>query len=314
VPSAELLKIGTSQCLLGERVRYDGGHKANLYVLDVITPHFELIPVCPEVEAGMGVPREPVKLVSSEGDLKMVGVSSGSDKTEAMSELAIRRVEELKQAGLSGYIFKAGSPSCGLDVDARGSADKVKGLFAEAVTKAIPGIPVIDEGALADLAAREGWVERVFAFSRQMQFIGKPRSVGQLTMAHAQAKLQLEVHAPDAYEELFGFLRENSKKKGWEELSGEYLARFMEVLETPASEARHFETLKEVFNGVKPGLEGNAVKDLARILQDYRQGNLPLGVPLMLLRHYVRAQDHPTLNGQTYLEPGPRELVLRTRV
>ena len=311
---AELLKIGISQCLLGERVRYDGGHKANIYVLDVIKPHFELIPVCPEVEAGMGVPREPVQLVSSEGDLKMVGVSSGSDKTEAISEVAIRKVQDLKETGLSGYVFKAGSPSCGLDVDAEGSPEKVKGLFAEAVTKAIPGIPVIEESALADPAARENWAERVFAFSRQMQFIGKPRSVGQLTMAHAQAKLQLEVHAPDAYEELFGFLRENSKKKSWEELSREYLARFMKVLESPASEARHFETFKQVFDGIKPGLDGTAVKDVARILQDYRQGNLPLGVPLMLLRHYVRVQDHPTLNGQTYLEPGVREVLLRTRV
>jgi uncharacterized protein YbbK (DUF523 family)/uncharacterized protein YbgA (DUF1722 family) len=313
VPSAELLKVGISQCLLGERVRYDGGHKANVYVLDLLKPHFKLIPVCPEVEAGMGVPREPVELVSSEGNLKMVGVGSGSDRTEAMSEFAVRRVEELTEAGLLGYIFKAGSPSCGLEVDAEGSDEKVTGVFAEAVTRAIRGIPVIEESALADTAAREGWVERVFAFSRQMQFIGKPRSIGQLTMAHAQARLQLEAHQPDAYDELFQLLRQ-SAKKGWEELSSEYVVRFMNVLETPATEARHFEILKQVFDGIKPGLEADAVKELARILQDYRQGSLPLGVPVMLLRHYVRVQDHPTLNGQTYLDPGPRELLLRSRV
>ncbi len=312
MPSAELLKIGISDCLLGERVRYDGGHKANFYVLEILRPHFELLPVCPEVETGMGVPREPVELVSSEGNLRMVGVKSGSDHTEAMNEFAVRTVEELTEAGLSGYIFKAGSPSCGLEVDARGSDGHVKGLFAEAVTRAIPGIPVIEESALADGEAREGWVERVFAFSRLAQFISKPRSMGQLTMAHAQARLQLEAHGRDAYEELFQLLRQWTKRP-WEELSTEYVVHFMQALESPATLARHFETLKQIFDGIKPDLEAKAVKELARILQDYRQGNLPLAVPLMLLRHHVRVQDHPTLNGQTYLEPGPRELLLRTR-
>ena len=311
--SGDRLKIGVSQCLLGEQVRYDGGHKANSYVLDLLRPHFELIPVCPEVESGMGVPREPVELVSDDGTLRMVGASSGVDKTEQVSEYAIRKVEELSEAGLCGYIFKARSPSCGLEVKAEGSDAPVKGLFAEAVMKAIPGIPVIEEEHLAGGEAREGWVERVFAFSRQMQFIGKPRSLGQLTMANVQAKLQIEAHASGSFEELFGLIQQN-KGESWEGLTRPYVVRFMEILETPITPARHFETMKQVFDAIKPELEPNVTKELARLLQDYRQGNLPLGVPLMLLRHYVRISEHPMLNGQTYLEPGPRELVLRTRV
>lgn len=313
MPSDERLKIGISQCLLGERVRYDGGHKADLYVLELLRPHFELVPVCPEVEAGMGVPREPVELVSENGGLKMVGVSSGSDRTEAMNEFAIKRVEELAGARLCGYVFKSGSPSCGLKVEAEGAESSVKGLFAEAVTKAIPGLPVIEEEEAASEEARQGWVERVFAFSRQMQFMSKTRSLGQLTMANVQAKLQVEAHAPGSFDALFRLIKE-SKAASWEEMSQNYLVAFMKVLEKPVTPARHFETMKQVFDGIKPGLEANVVKELARLLQDYRQGNLPFGVPLMLLRHYVRIQEHSTLNGQTYLEPGPRELLLRTRV
>lgn len=313
MPSDDKLKIGISQCLLGSQVRYDGGHKANPYVLEVLGPHFEWVPVCPEVEAGMGVPREPVKLKASEEGLRMAGTGSGTDYTDAMNESAIRKIEDLAEAELSGYILKSGSPSCGLDVQAEGSDETVKGLFAEALTKAFPAIPVIEETLLADPAARQLWVEQVFAYSRQMQFMSKPRSVGQLAMAHAQAKLQLETHVPGSYEDLAKLFQQASQMS-YEELCSEYLARFMEVMKKPATLAQHFDTFKQIFAAIKPELAPGAVKELARTLQDYRQAVLPLSVPLMLLRHYVRIQENGMLDGQTYLEPGPRELLLRPQV
>lgn len=307
------LKIGISQCLLGSQVRYDGGHKANAYVTEVLAPHFEWVPVCPEVEAGMGVPREPVKLQASDRGLRMAGTGSGTDHTDAMNEAAIRRIEDLAEAGLSGYILKSGSPSCGLEVKAEGSDEAVKGLFAEALTNAFPSIPVIEETLLSDAEARQLWVEQVFAYSRLMLFMSKPRSVGQLAMAHAQAKLQLEAHVPGSFEEIAELFQQASSLS-YEELCAEYLARFMEVLRKPATIAQHFATFKQVFEAVKPELETGAVKELARTLQDYRQATVPLSVPLMLLRHYVRVQENGLLDGQTYLEPGSRELLLRIQV
>lgn len=313
MPSDDKLKIGISQCLLGSQVRYDGGHKANAYVLEVLAPHFEWVPVCPEVEAGMGVPREPVKLKASGEGLKMAGTSSGIDYTDQMNEVAIRRVEDLADAGLSGYILKSGSPSCGLEVQAEGSEETVKGLFAEALTNAFPSIPVIEETQLAGSQARQLWVEQVFAYSRLMQFMSKPRSVGQLAMAHAQAKLQLEAHVPGSYEDIAELFKQASSLS-YEELCAQYLARFMEVMQKPATIAQHFAAFKQVFEAIKPEVEPGVVKELARTLQDYRQAVLPLSVPLMLLRHYVRIQENGLLDGQTYLEPGPRELLLRPQV
>jgi len=313
MPSDDRLKIGISQCLLGSQVRYDGGHKANIYALEVLGPHFEWVPVCPEVEAGMGVPREPVTLRASGEGLRMTGAASGTDYTDAMNEAAIRKIEDLAEADLSGYILKSGSPSCGLEVQAEGSDETVKGLFAKALTDSFPAIPVIEETLLADAAARQLWVEQVFAYSRLMQFMCKPRSVGQLAMAHAQAKLQLETHLKGSYEDIATLFQEASRMS-YEQLCAEYRVRFMEVMQKPATLAQHFDTFKQIFAAIKPDLEPGAVKELARTLQDYRQETVPFGVPLMLLRHYVRLHENGMLDGQTYLEPGPRELLLRTHV
>jgi uncharacterized protein YbgA (DUF1722 family)/uncharacterized protein YbbK (DUF523 family) len=281
--------------------------------MEVLAPHFEWVPVCPEVEAGMGVPREPVKLQASDRGLRMAGTGSGTDYTDAMNEAAIRRIEDLADAGLSGYILKSGSPSCGLEVKAEGSDQTVKGLFAEALTKAFPSIPVIEETLLSDAEARQLWVEQVFAYSRLMLFMSKPRSVGQLAMAHAQAKLQLEAHVPGSFEEI-AELFQKASSLSYEELCAEYVVKFMEVMRKPATIAQHFATFKQVFEAIKPELETGAVKELARTLQDYRQATVPLSAPLMLLRHYVRVRENGLLDGQTYLEPGPRELLLRIQV
>ena len=313
MPSDDKLKIGISQCLLGSQVRHDGGHKANPYVLEMLAPHFQWVPVCPEVEAGMGVPREPVRLRASNEGLRMAGADSGTDHTDAMNEFAVRKLEDLADAGLSGYILKSGSPSCGLEVKAEGSDETVQGLFAKALTDAFPSIPVIEETLLADPQKRQLWVEQVFVYSRLMQFMSKPRSVGQLAMAHAQAKLQLEAHVEGSYDEIAQLFQQASSLS-YEELCAEYLVKFMEVMQQPATIAQHFAAFKQVFEAIKPALEPGVVKELARTLQDYRQATLPLSVPLMLLRHYVRVQENGLLDGQTYLEPGPRELLLRTQV
>lgn len=307
------LRLGISQCLLGDEVRYDAGHKRNSFAVDLLGEVFSLVPVCPEVGAGMGVPREPVKLVAGEDQTRMVGVDSGTDKTEAMNRFNVRKVEDLKEADLRGFILKSRSPSCGMDVIVEGRAGSEPGMFARALTESFPALPAIEETDLGDPALRQNFVERVFAFDRQNKFFAKERSVGQLVMSHAQTKLQLDARDAEAHARVAGLFK-RAGEMSYEELGRQYLVEFMAALRSPATDSGHFGVMKTIFEGIKKQVEPPVQKELARSLQDYRQGNVPLAVPLTLLRHYVRVQEHPRFHQQTYLEPEPRELLLRTRV
>lgn len=306
------LKIGISQCLLGEQVRYDGGHKRNSLIVDLMGQVFSWVPVCPEVEAGLGVPREPVELQAAESGTRMVGVETGADHTDALNRFTVRKLEDLDGLNLRGYILKSGSPSCGRQVAVEG-AEPEPGLFARALAERFPALPTAEETELADPAARQNFVERVFAFDRQQKFFTSQRSVGQLVMSHAQVKLQLDAHRPGLHTEVAETFKE-AKDLSYEELGNRYLAAMMEALKVPATESGHFSVLKSVFEGVRKDVAPAVQKELARSLQDYRQGNVPLAVPLSLLRHYVRVQQHPYFNQQTYLEPEPKELLLRPQV
>lgn len=261
----------------------------------------------------MGVPREPVELQAADGDTRMVGVDSGTDHTGAMASFTAERLDELAGEGLRGFVLKSGSPSCGRSVVVSGSDEPEPGLFARALIERFPHLPVIEETDLAEPDKRDNFVERVFAYDRMMSFFSQERSVGQLVMAHVQVKLQLQAHDPSAHGSL-GELFKKAAEVGYEELGTEYLSGLMEALATPATTAGHFGVLKSVFDEVKKEVEPPAQKELARALQDYRQGNVPLAVPLTLLRHYIRLHEHPNMNQQTYLEPGPGELVVRSRV
>lgn len=307
-----LLKIGISQCLLGAEVRYDGSHKRNSVVVDLLSPFFSWVPVCPEVESGMGVPREPVSLQASDSGTRMVGNETGTDHTEALSQFNVRKLEDLADVPLRGYILKSGSPSCGKEVPVEGS-DPAPGLFAQALAERFPALPTVEETELADSAARQNFAERVFAYDRQQKFFTSQRSVGQLVMAHAQVKLQLDAHRSGLHAEVAETLKQ-AKDLSYDELGARYLEAMMKALEVPATQAGHFAVLKTIFEGVRKNVEPAVAKELARALQDYRQGNVPLSVPLTLLRHYVRVQENPFFNQQTYLEPEPKELLLRTQV
>jgi len=151
------IRIGVSACLLGEKVRYDGGHKRNATLIDLIGPHMELVPVCPEVEIGMGMPREPLQLVRDSGGVRMITIRTGIDYTERMNEWAQGRVRDLERARIDGYVLKSGSPSCGLEGP---------GLFATALLSGLPALPVIDEKRLEEPAARVEFMERVIAYHR----------------------------------------------------------------------------------------------------------------------------------------------------
>ncbi|MDQ4148552.1 MAG: DUF523 and DUF1722 domain-containing protein [Actinomycetota bacterium] len=310
----ERLRLGVSVCLLGENVRHDGGHKRNTLVTDLLGPHFEWVPVCPEVEAGMSVPREPVHLERSGEGVRMVGNDSGTDHTEAMTELSSERSAQLSEADLRGYIFKSGSPSCGLEkvpIKEGEEYARGRGMFAEAVVRRVPHLPMIEAESLSDPRAREGFIERVFTYHRLSVFFGKQRSVGQVAMFHAQAKLQLEAHAPGVHSEMVKMFSEGL---GFDVLKDRYMGAFMQALGEPLSVKSHFDTMRQVANELRGVVEAPVLKEIGVALQEYRKGHLPLAVPLTLLRHYVRLNEAPRFNGQTYLEPEPGELLLRTQL
>jgi uncharacterized protein YbbK (DUF523 family) len=234
------IRIGVSSCLLGHPVRWDGGHKRDPFLVDALGPFVEWVPVCPEAEIGLGVPREAIHLVRAGGALRLVGTRSGADHTDAMHRFAARRLRELERLALCGYVLKSHSPSCGLErVPIHGSRAKTgRGLFASALAAALPSLPIEDEERLADPRLRESWIERVFAYRRLRSFFSTRWSVGGLARFHAAHELQLRAHAP-ADAAALGRLVARAHRASRGALRDRYERGFMEALRRPATGRVH---------------------------------------------------------------------------
>lgn len=308
-----------SACLLGRKVRYDGQHKRNAFLVDVLGERVEWVPVCPEQELGLGVPREPIRLVGLSAAPRLVGERSGKDHTEAMRRLVEARVRELARLDLDGYVTKKDSPSCGLERvrvhPARGGPPRRDGTgaFAAVLLARLPLLPVEEEGRLEDPALRESFVERVFAYARwKAAARGKRR--GELVAFHAAHKLTLMAHSPAAYRTLGAAV--GRLAKGSIAATVEAYGRgFMEALRIPATRGRHANVLQHMLGYFRDVLPPADRTELAEAVADYARGLVPLVVPLTLFRHHVRhhaeRQGVAWLAGQTYLDPDPKELMLR---
>jgi uncharacterized protein YbgA (DUF1722 family)/uncharacterized protein YbbK (DUF523 family) len=313
------IRIGISSCLLGQQVRYDGGHKRDLFLVDTFGHHVEWVPVCPELEIGLGVPREPIHLVAqSKGAVRLVGVKSGADHTAAMQKYAKRRLDALAALDLCGYILKKDSPSCGLSrVKVRNRAGMAatngRGLFAEALVERFPHLPVEEEGRLSDARVRENLIERVFAYARLKALFSGRWTIGQLVAFHAAHKLLLLAHSPDAYRTL-GRLVAGASAAGRREVQNAYEAGFMGALAVLATRGRHVNVLQYMAGYLHDGLDSASRDELHQAIADYRAGLVPLVVPITLMRHHVRRLDIAYLASQVYLDPHPKELMLRNHV
>ncbi len=207
MPDHMTVRIGVSSCLLGQKVRFDGGHKRDAFLVDTFGEFVEWVPVCPELEVGMGLPREAIRLVRSDSGIRLVGVRSATDHTESMTRYSARRVEKLARENLDGYILKKDSPSCGMErvkvYDPNGSPARTgRGLFAEALLARFPLLPVEEEGRLSDPRLRDNFIERVFAYRRLRDlFVGR-WTTGALVKFHTAHKLTLLAHSPAAYKTL----------------------------------------------------------------------------------------------------------------
>jgi len=312
------LRIGISACLLGREVRYDGGHKRDRFLTETLGRFVEWVPVCPEVEAGFGTPREAMRLVDDGGRLRLVTVKTGVDLTGQMARVARRRVEQLAAEDLSGYVLKKDSPSCGVErvkvYNQHGVPSRSgQGLFAAALRARYPHLPVEEEGRLSDARLRDNFVERVFAYRRLRElFVGR-WTVGGLVRFHTAHKLTLMAHSVAAYREL-GRLVASAKTAKRSALQDEYTRVFMTALAAIATPRRHTNVLQHMTGYLKKALDEGGKAELQATIEDYRTGLVPLIVPITLLRHHIRHHSVAYLAGQTYLEPHPHELMLRNHV
>jgi uncharacterized protein YbgA (DUF1722 family)/uncharacterized protein YbbK (DUF523 family) len=313
------IRVGISSCLLGREVRFDGGHKRDRFLTDVLGAFVEFVPVCPELEVGMGVPRESVRLVRTADGVRMRGNKSGTDHTDAMRRFVARRVRQLEAMDLCGYVLKKDSPSCGMErvrvyPEQHGPAARDgRGFFAEALLAASPALPVEEEGRLNDPVLRENWIERLFAYRRLRDLFAGRWTQGRLVAFHTAHKLQLLAHAPKDYAAL-GRLVAEAKGIPRDALRERYAQGFMAALAKHATPRRNANALQHMAGHFKRQLDAAARQELLGLIEDYRRGLVPLVVPLTLVRHYVKRFDVAYLRGQHYLEPHPRELMLRNHV
>jgi uncharacterized protein YbgA (DUF1722 family)/uncharacterized protein YbbK (DUF523 family) len=312
-------RLGISACLLGDQVRFDGGHKRDAFLTDVLSPHVCWVRVCPEVEVGMGTPRETLRLQRrDDGAIRMVTTRTEIDHTDAMSAWARKRLTGLERENLSGYVLKKNSPSCGMEkvkvFGASGTPQPYgRGIFAEALLRRFPNLPVEEEGRLSDPRLRENFIERVFAYQRLRRFFAGRWTVGGLVAFHTLHKMSLLSHSTARYREL-GRLVASAASMPRAALRADYESRFMQTLTLTATPRRHTNVLMHMAGHLKKRLDGPSRQELAKTIDEYRRGLIPLVVPMTLLRHHARQHDVAYLLGQTYLEPHPRELMLRNRV
>ncbi|MFB3852732.1 MAG: YbgA family protein [Vicinamibacterales bacterium] len=313
-------RIGISSCLLGQKVRFDGGHKRDAFLVETFGQFIEWVAVCPEVELGLGTPRETLRLVRRDSGIRMVNNKTGDDISDAMRAWADRRVAALSKMDLSGYVLKKDSPSCGMERvkvygDAPGSmpARSGRGLFAEILMARLPDLPVEEEGRLQDPRLRENFVERVFAYVRLKAFFAGRWTVGGLVEFHTAHKLTLLAHSPEMYREL-GHLVAGAKGMERPDLERRYRGGFMRALSLIATARKHANVLMHIAGYFKRTLDAASRQELLSSIEDYRRGLVPLIVPLTLVRHHVRRTGEGYLRGQVYLDPHPKELMLRNHV
>jgi uncharacterized protein YbgA (DUF1722 family)/uncharacterized protein YbbK (DUF523 family) len=309
------IKLGISSCLLGEKVRYDGGHQQDRFITDTLGQYVDFVPVCPEVECGLGVPREAMRLTGDPAAPRLVTVRTRQDHTERLLNWARDRLEELAQENLSGFIFKSRSPSSGMArvkvYDAQGvPVKRGTGLFAAGYMARFPLLPVEDDGRLHDPGIRENFIERVFVFQRWQELLAKKWSINDLIAFHTRHKLLLLAHSPRHYQ-LLGKLVARAQEIPGRELAAQYQTLLLEAMKLQATNKKQANVLQHIQGYFKKVLSPEEKQELLESIDSFRRGDLPLLGPLTLINHYVRKYGPPYLQEQYYLHPHPLELQLR---
>ncbi len=313
------IKIGVSSCLLGEEVRWNGGHKKDRYVQGVLDKYFDYVPICPEVDVGMGAPREAVALFGTLENHKMISKKSQADWTMKMKQYANNKIFKLSKEDICGYIFKSKSPTCGIGkvpVYSEFGSNKVKhgiGMFARSFLEAFPMIPVEDEGRLHDPRIRENFIVRVFCFYRLQLLMKKYFSIGSLMKFHTRHKFLILSHSRKKYDEM-GQLVARAKTIKKEELKFNYSKLFSEALTYISTPKKNTDVLLHIMGHLKQKLDKEEKMIILSVIEDYRKEIVPLVVPVTLVCHQIKKYKIKYLLDQVYLNPHPKELMLRNHV
>jgi len=313
----EKIKLGVSACLLGHEVRYDGGHKLNLFIRDILGQFADFVPVCPETECGLGIPREALRLIGSPENPRLLTRQTQKDVTQQMRDWAEKRLNDLEKEDLCGFIFKKDSPSSGLYrvkvYNENGHPVKNgTGIFAKAFTEQFPLLPVEEEGRLNDADLRENFVESIFVFQRLRELVQKKKTRGALVDFHTRHKLLIMAHSVEHYRIMGKIVAGTSGTL--EETYAEYIRTMAEALRLKATPRKHINVLQHIMGYFKKQLSPEEKQEILELLELYRNGHLPLIVPVTLMNHFVRKYEQPYLKDQYYLHPHPVELRLRNHV
>ncbi|WP_250657591.1 YbgA family protein [Alkalimarinus coralli] len=306
------IPVGISSCLLGEKVRYDGGHKNDAYINGTLSEYFDFKPFCPEMAIGMGVPRKPIRLVQTDDGIRCIGVKDQTiDVTRQLEACADN--QQPQQTDLCGYIFKKDSPSCGMErvkVFINGQPRRTgSGIFAQRTMEHFPYLPIEEEGRLGDPHLRENFIQRVYVLYRWKQLIASGLTLHKLTQFHSQHKLIIMSHHQNDYRSL-GKLVATATKDNLTEVADQYLPELMAALKTVATRGNHVNVLQHIQGYLKRALDADDKAELTEVIERYRLGELPLIVPITLLKHHFRKAPDDYISNSYYMTPHPQELKL----
>ncbi len=314
------LRIGISSCLIGNNVRYNGGHLSDSFINNALERYVEWVPVCPEVEAGMGVPREEVRLVGTAENPQMLGSRSKTDHTNQMLSWASERVVSLSQEHLDGFILTANSPSCGLFrvkvYSSKGGAPARNGMgiFARSLSLNYPDLPIEENGRLHDPRIRENFVERIFTRKRWNNSFSNAFNSHSLVEFHTSHKFAFMAHSISLYKEM-GQLVAKAGLLSSTELKESYTALMSSALKQMATPKKHANVMQHIMGFLKDFIDADDKKEINETIERYRMEQVPLIVPITLLKHHLRKNSVSTwILNQTYLNPYPTELMLRNSV
>jgi uncharacterized protein YbgA (DUF1722 family)/uncharacterized protein YbbK (DUF523 family) len=311
------IRIAISSCLLGEEVRYDGGHKHNSYITKTLGQYFDYVPFCPETAIGLGVPRPPIRLVRMGTDIRAKGVDNPQhDVTNELSYYGKTVAKQLKD--MSGYIFKKGSPSCGMERvkvyhENGHPVDSSAGIFSETIMSLLPELPVEEEGRLMDPVLRENFIERVFVYANWQRYCQKGLTANALVDFHTRYKFTVLAHDEPGYRQL-GRLVADAGKFDLQDLGRLYIAELMKTLKVRATPKKHANVLMHIMGFLKNHLSNADKNELLELIGAYRNNLVPLIVPITLLQHYLRLYPDDYISNQAYLNPHPKELMLRNHI
>ena len=314
---AERPLIGISSCLLGQKVRYDGTAKRDRWLVERLGRYVDYEPVCPEMAIGLGAPRPPIRLVGSVDAVRVVGIADPSiDVTEALEDFALATASRLH--AISGYVFMSKSPSCGMErvklYGPHGQAEKKGvGAYARVLMASLPHLPCEEEGRLNDPVLRENFVNRVFAYRRWQSLRQAPLTAKALIEFHARHKYMVMAHSQAAYQRL-GKLLSHLKGVDLGQVADAYEAEFMSALKRRVGRKRHVNALQHIQGYLKERIDADDKRELAESIDAYRNEEVPLVVPMKLLRHYFRRNPDHYIDRQWYLDPYPEALGLRNAI